>query len=263
MDRYTWEDLLTDAQTAGVIPEGAWALAMKLSRAVNWSPKDGRPSGLYLANVQAAESVGSSRATLYRYEALLIEAGFFTLAGGNLLATLPHESQIETIQAGAKAVVEVAKARQAEKKAKKSQVETTESHIETDSSQVETEESQVEHPLSEDILTADEFSEDSVSADAVPAAQPPFASLTSDSPSSEDDGVGTTPYLDEIEDEELEEVVWEWTEEAVRHELTKRGWRRDDVNRVISTWRYEYRTVDLTADELEIKLKEALVSGSW
>lgn len=134
MNRYEWEDALVDAQTTGVIPNGALLLALKLARAINWSPKDKRPAGLYWKNEDAVESVGASRATYFRYRKTLVQTGFLTQARGNLLPTLPEKSLVET----------------------------TESLPETEKSLVETEQSLGDTPLSEDTFSVDELSEETL-----------------------------------------------------------------------------------------------------
>lgn len=132
MNRYDWEDALIDAQTAGLIPDGALLVALKLARAINWNPKDKRPAGLYWKNQDAFDHVGVSRATFYRHQKSLLETGFLTTKGRNLLPAIPEKSQIET---------------------EESQVETVESHIETP-------ESQLDNPFSEDTFSEEVCSEE-------------------------------------------------------------------------------------------------------
>ena len=135
VQRYEWEDALVDAQTTGLIPNGALLLALKLARAINWCPKDKRPAGLYWKNEDALESVGASRATYFKHRQSLVETGFFRQENGNLLPTMPDESLVET---------------------RKSLVKTTESLVET-------EKSLVDNPLSVDTFSEDELSEETLS----------------------------------------------------------------------------------------------------
>lgn len=135
MKRYEWEDALVDAQTTGLIPNGALLLALKLARAINWCPKDKRPAGLYWKNEDALKAVGASRATYFNHRESLVETGFIKYEKGNLLPCMPDESLVET---------------------RKSLVKTTESLVET-------EKSLVDNPLSVDTLSVDELSEETLS----------------------------------------------------------------------------------------------------
>lgn len=147
--RYTWEDTLIEAESLSILPSGAVNMCLRLARAINWEPKDGGPSELRWKNEDALKSVNSSRATYFRYRSILMQTGFLTEKGGNLLPLVPDLSQIET----------------------------TESHIETDLSQIETEESHIDNPYSEDIYTDNEYSEDSLSVEDAPVvAAAPTAS---------------------------------------------------------------------------------------
>jgi len=139
MNRYEWEDALVDAQAAGVIPNGALLLGIKLARAINWSPKNGRPSGLYWKNEEALKAVGASRANYFKHRQSLLETGFFVQENGNLLPQMPKESLLET----------------------------NESPVETTESPLETEKSLLDNPLSEDTLSEDVLSEE-VSTETVP-----------------------------------------------------------------------------------------------
>lgn len=132
MNRYDWEDALIDAQTAGQIPNGALLVALKLARAINWSPKDKRPAGLYWKNEDALKSVGAGRATYFTHRQSLVETGFIRFENGNLLPTIPEKSLVET---------------------KESPVETTESLVET-------EKSLGDNPFSEDTFSEDVCSEE-------------------------------------------------------------------------------------------------------
>lgn len=135
IQRYEWEDAIIDAHTQGLIPNGALMLALKLSKAINWVPKDARPSGLYWANQEALDSVGASRATFYTHRPVLFELGFFTIIKGNLIPLLPDLTSVET---GESLVSEV-------------------------ESVLETQECVAHNPYTEDTYTLETFSEDSFS----------------------------------------------------------------------------------------------------
>lgn len=159
--RYDWEDALIEAESLGHLEAGAVNMCLRLAKAINWDSKGrhaGKPSGLYWKNEDALTSVGSSRATYFRYRRQLFEIGFFKEEAGNLIPQVPELSQIETVVNNEESHIETGQ----------SQVETTLSHIETPQSQVDT-------PYSEDTYTEDVLSEDSysketaVSADASPA----------------------------------------------------------------------------------------------
>lgn len=124
VQRYTWEDAVIEAESLGLLPAGAVNLCLRLARAINWVPADGRPSGLYWKNETALKSVNSSKATYHRYRQQLFDAGFFVEVKGNLLPQIPELSQIETVE-----------------------------------SQIETTESQLDSPYSEDTYSEDLLSE--------------------------------------------------------------------------------------------------------
>lgn len=150
MKRYEWSDALIDAQTEGRITNGALMLAMKLAKAINWNPKDGRPAGLYWKNEDALRAVGSSRAQWFKHRESLVETGFITIEKGNLVVTMPDESLVET---------------------EKSPVETKESLVET-------EKSPVDNPLSVDICSEDVLSvEDSETTAGAAVPVPSNSSL--------------------------------------------------------------------------------------
>lgn len=160
--RHDWEDALVQAQVDGLIKDGALLLALKLAKAINWNPKNGRPAGLYWKNEDAFEAVGIARATYFRHRQSLFETGCFKDEGGNLIPCLPAESQIETNTKSTESV--------------ESQIETTESQIETTQSQIETGKSQIDNPLSvdtlsEDVLDVDEWNETAASAPVVPLSE--------------------------------------------------------------------------------------------
>ena len=154
VQRYEWLDALVDAQTAGVIGNGALLFASKIAKAINWKPRAGKPAGLYWKNTDAFKAVGTSRATYFRVKQSLFETGFLTEEKGNLIPQVPDASMIEALAAF-----------------QQSQVETNESHIETTESQVETGKSQGDTPFSVDTYTEDTYSEDVVSEEE-PAAEP-------------------------------------------------------------------------------------------
>lgn len=88
--RYEWEDALIDAQVAGHISNGALLLALKLSRAIHWAPKGGKPAGLYWKNDDALKSVGAGRTTYFRHKGELFSHGFLTQEKGNLIPCMPE-----------------------------------------------------------------------------------------------------------------------------------------------------------------------------
>ena len=171
VQRYTWDDALIDAQTNGTINDRDLLVALKLSKAINWSPKDARVPGLYWANEEAAAAVGISRSTLYKALRELKRAGFFTLVKGNLVPVIP-ESLSET-------------------KTAKSQSETPKSLLETSKSLSETPKSPSDNPFSEDILSEDTLSEDSFSKNN------PQPQVASDGTLSNQSGDSSTTILDD------------------------------------------------------------------
>lgn len=132
--RYEWEDALVLAQREGHISNGALLVAIKLARAINWEPKDGRKPGLYWKNDEALANVGAARASYFRHKQSLVETGFFKEEAGNLIPSLP-ESLGETTQ--------------------QSLGETKESLPETTESLGETEKSLGDNPFTVDILSED------------------------------------------------------------------------------------------------------------
>ena len=166
VQRYTWEDALIDAQTAGVIPNGALLVALKLSKAINWSPKDKRAPGLYWKNDDALEAVGCGRATYFKHRDVLFESGFFTMdKKGNLIPVIPAKSTVETTETD-----------------EESTVETKESTVETPQSTVETEKSTGHNPLSVDTFSVDSLSLDDEVTDSADAPSIPTDDKT-DGPS--------------------------------------------------------------------------------
>lgn len=151
VERYSWEDALIEAQARGLIKNGALLLALKLAKAINWKPKGGKPSGLYWKNAEALRDVGASRSTYFEHRKSLVETGFLTEIGGNLIPMVPDLSLVETVQEGIESLPE-----------------TSESVLETEQSVVETPESVVETPYSEDIYSEDSLSEDDSKDVAVP-----------------------------------------------------------------------------------------------
>lgn len=135
VQRYTWSDAVVDAQAAGLISNGALMVCLKLARAINWVPADGKPSGLYWKNEDAFKSVGISRTSYYDHRAELFEKGFFKMEKGNLIPVVPDLSALGTDE---------------------SVVRITESAVRTD-------ESAVRNPYSEDTYSEDVLSEDSLS----------------------------------------------------------------------------------------------------
>ena len=178
VQRYTWDDALIDAQTNGTINDRDLLVALKLSKAINWSPKDARVPGLYWANEEAAAAVGISRSTLYKALRELKRAGFFTLVKGNLVPVIP-ESLSETKTA--KSLSETPK----------SLLETSKSLLETSKSLSETPKSPSDNPFSEDILSEDTLSEDSFSKNN------PQPQVASDGTLSNQSGDSSTTILDD------------------------------------------------------------------
>jgi len=217
LQRYEWEDLLIEAQDAGVLTNGALLLALKLSKAINWVPKKDKPAGLYWKNQDALDEVGASRAAFYDYKESLVETGFWTVVNGNILPTMPGESLVETIRSNRESKKQ---AREAKKQAKEAELQAEKSLVETEKSPVETRKSLVETPeslghnpftvdtLSEDTSTVDTSSENSAASPApgLPKSQSPslFVITSTDSPllSLTEDGVGTTPLA------LVEDVEW-------------------------------------------------------
>ena len=171
LQRYTWDDALIEAQINGTINDRDLLVALKLSKAINWSPKDARVPGLYWANEEAAAAVGISRSTLYKALRELKRAGFFTLVKGNLVPVIP-ESLSET-------------------KTAKSLSETPKSLLETSKSLSETPKSPSDNPFSEDILSEDTLSEDSFSKNN------PQPQVASDGTLSNQSGDSSTTILDD------------------------------------------------------------------
>ena len=171
LQRYTWDDALIEAQINGTINDRDLLVALKLSKAINWSPKDALVPGLYWANEEAAAAVGISRSTLYKALRELKRAGFFTLVKGNLVPVIP-ESLSET-------------------KTAKSQSETPKSLLETSKSLSETPKSPSDNPFSEDILSEDTLSEDSFSKNN------PQPQVASDGTLSNQSGDSSTTILDD------------------------------------------------------------------
>ena len=169
VQRYTWDDALIDAQTNGTINDRDLLVALKLSKAINWSPKDARVPGLYWANEEAAAAVGISRSTLYKALRELKRAGFFTLVKGNLVPVIP-KSLLET---------------------SKSLSETPKSLLETSKSLSETPKSPSDNPFSEDIFSEDTLSEDSFSKNN------PQPQVASDGTLSNQSGDSSTTILDD------------------------------------------------------------------
>lgn len=170
--RYEWEDALVDAQAAGLIPNGALMVGLKLARAINWSPKGGKPAGLYWANQEALKVVGASRANYFKHRAVLFELGFFTEDRGNLIPRLPEKSLVET----------------------------AESSVETEKSPVETHESLVDNPLSEDTYSGDTLSEDEFSESAPVVANAPTVT-----PSFDNEVKDEFEYLGTLRSEDFED----------------------------------------------------------
>jgi hypothetical protein len=169
--RYEWEDALVDAQAAGHISNGALMLCLKLARAINWSPKDKRPAGLYWKNTEALKQVGSSRAQYFKHRSVLFELGFFTEDNGNLLPQVPDLSLLETKESPL----------ETENDEEVSLLETEQSPVETKESPLETQESPVDNPLSVDIFSEDVLSVDTSSVKPTDCANAPsvLPSLTS------------------------------------------------------------------------------------
>lgn len=142
VQRYQWEDSLIKAETLGLLPAGAVNLGLRLSHAITWEPKNNKPSGLYWKNEDALADVNASRATYYRYRAVLFETGFFEEVAGNLMPLLPDLSQYETDV----------------------------SQSETSQSQSETAESQFDNPYTVDIYTVDSFTVDEDNVEAADAS---------------------------------------------------------------------------------------------
>ena len=157
LQRYTWDDALIEAQINGTINDRDLLVALKLSKAINWSPKDARVPGLYWANEEAAAAVGISRSTLYKALRELKRAGFFTLVKGNLVPVIP-ESLSET---------------------------------KTAKSLSETPKSPSDNPFSEDIFSEDILSEDSFSKNN------PQPQVASDGTLSNQSGDSSTTILDD------------------------------------------------------------------
>jgi len=135
MKRYTWEDSLIEAQTKGLISNGALMVALKLAKAINWKPRKGRVEpGLYWKNEEAFKAVGLGRSTYYTHREALFDLGFFVEVRGNLIPRLPD-----------------------------SLPETAESSAETSKSSRGTKKSTGEQSFSEDTLPVDTYSVDSLS----------------------------------------------------------------------------------------------------
>ncbi len=96
--RFEWDDALVYACRDGHLSRGAMTVALQLSTAITWLPKDGKPSGLYWKNETACKSVGVSRATYFRYRAELANVGFYKEVRGNFIPLLPNKSQSETTE---------------------------------------------------------------------------------------------------------------------------------------------------------------------
>lgn len=208
MQRYEWSDALVDAQTQGRIGNGALLAAMKLARAMNWKPANGRPVGLYWKNDDAFRHVGLSRATYYRYQPSLIETGFIKVVNGNIIPTMP-ESQIETLE---------------------SQSETTES-------QSETAKSQVEHTLTVDTLSDDTCSEDTCSEEAASPPKNVKASLSEGATLPNMEGEARQPEdFRESQSETLDEVfasTWRMMDDHIRQYFEKSGATQEQLKTAV------------------------------
>lgn len=229
VERYTWSDALVEAQTKGVIENGALLLAMKLAKAINWKPKNKRPAGLYWKNEDALAEVGASRATYYKHMPSLVETGFFTRDKGNLLPAMPQKSLVETSQDTQKSLVETGKP----------QIEPQKSLLETTESLVETGKSLVDRPLSVDILSEDELSEEETTTDAASSA----VEITTSSNSKEVTPTSPRPLKlvppslrDEVEEapQSLVETFWDgmddWQLEQLHEEVERLGATEEQTN---------------------------------
>jgi hypothetical protein len=136
VQRYTWEDSMIEAQRDGMLSNGALLTALKLARAINWTPTEAwRPgAGLYWANDAAFAFVGLGRSTYYRHATELRDAGFLEHVGNNLHPCLPTSTS-----------------------------ETQAAQDATDESEVETQESKIESPFSEELFSDDSYSDDLLS----------------------------------------------------------------------------------------------------
>ena len=190
VQRYTWDDALIEAQINGTINDRDLLVALKLSKAINWSPKDARVPGLYWANEEAAAAVGISRSTLYKALRELKRAGFFTLVKGNLVPVIPKSlSETKT----AKSLSETA---QSLSETPESLSETPKSLLETSKSLSETSKSPSDNPFSEDILSEDILSEDMLSEDML-SKNNPQPQVASDGTLSNQSGDSSTTILDD------------------------------------------------------------------
>lgn len=201
VQRYTWEDAIIEAETLKILPAGAVNTGLRLARNINWSPSDGRPSGLYWKNELAGKVAGVSRASIFRNIKPLKEAGYMIVVNGNLLPVIP-ESHVETRIAFDERTEEL----------KKSHSETKKSQVDTTESQVETGKSQVDNPYSEDTYTEDVLSEDS-SSEVAPA--PSLCVNDNDSSSLyeyDDDIEWDTVQTEEVPQSQLETSLDEDTE---------------------------------------------------
>lgn len=178
MTRYDWLDALIRAQTAGHISNGGLLVATKLSMAINWSPKGGKPAGLYWKNDDAFKACGLGRATYYKHREELFGAGFFCEERQNLIPCIPEslvetaapssQSTVETMDSEEESTVETIESQsETGEENQESLVETEKSTVETGKSLVETEKSLGDNPLSVDTLSEDTFSvEERAAADA-------------------------------------------------------------------------------------------------
>lgn len=176
--RYTWQDIVTEAEALGLIKKGEANLAHALARAINWEPTEkNKPSGLYWANELAADVVGVPRATFFRNIKGLKAAGFFKEVKGNLLPVYPADtSKIRAAyEERQKALVDAWTAR-------KSQNETSQSQNDTDESQNETAQSQNDNPYSVDTYTPKVSTGNASTVDVLPTV--PSGPVVNDSETS-------------------------------------------------------------------------------
>lgn len=153
IQRYQWEDAVTEAKTVGILTPGEASLALALAHAINWEPKDGGESELRWANELAAEVVGLSRPTYYRNIKGLKESGYMT-EGYNLRPAIPesHNETREEFEKRRQALVDAYNAAKSQNETEK-KAESLKMRLAK--SQNETGESQLDNPYTVDKYTVE------------------------------------------------------------------------------------------------------------
>ena len=96
LQRYTWEDAIHKARAVGEINNGVTNLALKMSFAITWRPKDGGPPELSWSDKGFCAAVRISRTVFYEWVDEMESKGFIYKRGRNYFPRLPDNiSSIE------------------------------------------------------------------------------------------------------------------------------------------------------------------------